>query len=158
MTGLQIIALAPGAAEIALCARWRTEAFADVLQASPAAEEAALEAFVAGPPEHVMLLAKLDGVPAGTCLLVPSEIAPLHPVSPWLAGLYVLPRMRARGIGRALIAEIECRARAQGHARLYLYTDTAEHYYARLGWCVDDRRTWFDKPTVLMRREIDDSG
>jgi hypothetical protein len=73
------------------------EAFADVLETSVEAEQKSLEALTSDQTEQVALVAKLDGVPAGTCLLVRSELDPCHPVSPWLAGLYVALEHRRQG-------------------------------------------------------------
>jgi predicted N-acetyltransferase YhbS len=53
--------------------------------------------------EQVALVAKLDGILAGTCLLVRSELESCHPISPGLAGLYVTVEHRRQGIGRVLV-------------------------------------------------------
>ena len=77
-----------------------------------------------------------------------SELEPRHPVSPWLAGLYVVPQHRRHGIGRALVAAIEDQARLRGNRPLYLYTDSAIKCYERLGWNAIDQIEWkgFPKP------------
>jgi GNAT superfamily N-acetyltransferase len=102
----------------------------------------------------VALVAKLDGVLAGTCLLVRSELEPCHPVSPWLAGLYVVSEHRGQGVGRVLVRAIEDQARQRGSRRLYLYTDSAIDYYERLGWSTIDRIDWKGSRTTLMAREL----
>ena len=95
-----------------------------------------------------------DGVPAGTCLLVPSEIDPLHAVSPWLAGLYVAAGHRRFGVGRALVRAIEAQARERGFPRIYLYTDDAIGFYESLDWRAMDRVMWKGFDTTLMQREL----
>lgn len=40
-------------------------------------------------------------------------------VFPYLAAIHVLPSQRHHGVGRALLAEVEARCRARGHAVLY---------------------------------------
>ena len=130
------------------------EAFSDVLERSVEAEQASLQALVSDQREQVALVAKIDGVLAGVCLLVRSELEPCHPVSPWLAGLYVAPEHRCRGVGRALVRAIEYQARQRGHRRVHLYTDGAVPYYERLGWSTIDRIEWKGTPTVLMAREL----
>ena len=83
----------PGTPELAICARWR----ATVLQASFEEELRSLELFASDQTHGVALVAKVDGEPIGTCLLVGSEIEPNHDVSPWLAGLFVVPERRQKG-------------------------------------------------------------
>jgi predicted N-acetyltransferase YhbS len=148
------LVLQPGSPEIATCARWRVEAFNDVLATSQEAEERSLRALTTDQSDEVAIVAKLDGVLAGTCLLVRSEIDPCHPVAPWLAGLYVAPEHRRRGVGKVLVRAIEDQARQRGNARLYLYTDNAVGYYERLDWIIADRTDWKGIPTVLMQRDL----
>lgn len=70
-----------------------------------------------------MRLAIVDGVALGFA------IHQHHP-STWVMGcdcyledLFVLPEARGRGIGRALIADLQALARANGWHRLYWHTD-----------------------------------
>jgi len=143
----------PGSPDVAICARWRAEGFS-VLETSVEAETKLLEAFVADQRHQVALIAKSDGVPLGTCLLVPSELDPNHAVSPWLAGLFVAPEHRRRGAGAILVRAIEDQARSRGDARLYLYSDDAIGFYERLGWTVLDRTMWKGYDTALMARDL----
>ncbi len=144
----------PGSPDIAACARWRIEAFGGTLGRNVADEEASLASLVADPRAGVALVARIEGVLAGTCLLVPSEIDPLHQLTPWLAGLYVATEQRRHGVGAALVRAIERVARQRGHDRLHLYTDNAEPFYVRLGWQTIDRFDWKGKPAVLMVRAV----
>jgi GNAT superfamily N-acetyltransferase len=154
MVSIQTRILAPAAPEISVCARWRVAEFADVLGTSIENEERILRA-IAADPSQVVLVATCDGVPAGTCLLVASEIDPLHAVSPWLAGLYVAPEFRRLGVGRALVIAIEDEARLRGVPRLHLYAgDDEVPYYQHLGWQLADRVDWKGFPTNLMAREL----
>jgi GNAT superfamily N-acetyltransferase len=154
VSGIEISVVHPGSPDIAICAQWRVAEFAAVLGSSVEAEQATLEAFTAEQAYQIALITRRDGVPAGTCLLVPSEIDPIHTVTPWLAGLYVAPEHRRHGVGQALVRAIEAQARQRGHARLYLYTDDAISYYERLGWRVTDRVAWKGFDTALMLREL----
>ncbi|MFL9499101.1 GNAT family N-acetyltransferase [Rhodopseudomonas palustris] len=153
MSTVPITVLAPGMAELEVCARWRAETFS-VLNASAADELASLQAFVAEPTDQVALMAMHDGQPAGTALLARSEIAPVHDVTPWLAGLYVAPAHRRHGVGAALVRAIEGQARQRGHRRLFLYTTDAADYYQRLGWGTVDRARWNGANTVLMAIDL----
>lgn len=149
MSEIRTFILDPGSPDVARCARWRAEAFS-VLNASFEEERRSLEAFASDQTHQVALVAKQDGVPVGTCLLVPSEIEPNHDVSPWLAGLFVAPEYRGQGVGEALVRAIEQQARTRGFARLFLYTISAVGFYEKLGWAVIDRTIWKGSDTALM--------
>ena len=150
---IQTIVVEPGTPELAICARWRATAFS-VLQASFEEELRSLELFASDQTQGVALVAKVDGEPIGTCLLVGSEIEPNHEVSPWLAGLFVVPERRRKGAGTILVRAIEDQARQRGFSRLYLYTTDAVGFYARLGWSVLDRTNWRGLDTALMVRDL----
>jgi hypothetical protein len=96
MTSILTFVVEPGTPELAICARWRVNAFS-VLQTSFEEELRSLELFASDQTNGVALVAKADGAPIGTCLLVESEIEPNHDVSPWLAGLFVAPERRQKG-------------------------------------------------------------
>src|SRR5262245_8378622 len=109
MTCIQTFILEPGTPELAICARWRANVFS-VLKSSFERELRSLELFASDQSHGVGLVAKADGEPVGTCLLVESEIEPNHDVSPWLAGLFVVPEYRRKGAGAALVRAIEDQA------------------------------------------------
>jgi GNAT superfamily N-acetyltransferase len=153
MTIVQTFIVEPRTPELAICARWRANAFS-VLEASFEQELGSLELFAADQSNGVALVAKVDGEPCGTCLLVESEIEPNHDVSPWLAGLFVVPEHRRKGAGSALVRAIEAQARQRGVSRLYLYTTEAVEFYVRLGWTVLDRTKWKGFDTALMVRDL----
>ncbi len=143
----------PSTPELATCARWRAETFS-VLDTSFEQERRSLEEFASDQTHQVALIAKRDGVPVGTCLLVPSEIEPNHAVSPWLAGLFVAPAYRRQGAGRVLVGAIEAQARLRGFKELFLYTSGAAGFYERLGWAIVDRTIWKGIDTAFMARQL----
>lgn len=153
MTDIQTFIIEPGTPEVAICARWRANAFS-VLRASFEEELKSLELFASDRSLGVALVAKMGGEPIGTCLLVESEIEPNHDVSPWLAGLFVVPKHRRKGAGAVLVHAIEDQARQRGFSRLYLYTSDAVPFYARLGWSVIDRTNWRGFDTAFMARDL----
>lgn len=153
MTNIQTFIVEPGTPELAICARWRASAFS-VLQASFEQELRSMELFASDQSHGAALVAKADGEPVGTCLLVESEVEPNHDVSPWLAGLFVVPAHRRKGAGAALVRAIEDQARQRGFSRLYLYTTDAVGFYQRLGWEVLDRTNWKGFDTALMVRDL----
>ena len=154
MASIHTFVVQPGAPEIGVCAKWRIEAFGDVLGSSLQDEIKRLEAFTADQARQVALMARCDGAPAGTCLLAQKELEPCHPVSPWLAGLYVTPEYRRRGVGGMLVRAIEDQARQRGNTQLYIYTDDAIAYCENLEWRVLEQTTWKDYPMALMARDL----
>lgn len=153
MGSIQTLVVEPGTPELAICARWRANAFS-VLKASFEQELRSLELFASDQSHGVVLVAKADDEPIGTCLLVESEIEPNHDVSPWLAGLFVVPEHRRKGAGAILVRAVEDQARQREFTRLYLYTTEAAGFYARLGWSVLDRTNWRGFDTALMVRDL----
>jgi GNAT superfamily N-acetyltransferase len=152
---VHIFPLTPVSPELALCAQWRIDAFGDVLAANLQDEISSLEHVAAHQVEQTVLFATCDGAPAGTCLLVPKELEPCHAMLPWLAGLYVAPEYRHRGVGRCLVRAIESEAWQRGNAQLFLYTDNeTKAYYQALGWRAEEQIMWKDHPTLLMVRDL----
>lgn len=153
MADIQTFIVEPRTPDLAICARWRANAFS-VLKASFEQELTSLELFASDQSHGVALVAKANGEPIGTCLLVESEIEPNHDVSPWLAGLFVVPEHRQKGAGAILVRAIEDQARQRGFSRLYLYTTAAAGFYAKLGWLILDRTNWKGLDTALMIRDL----
>lgn len=56
-----------------------------------------------------------------------------------LRSLVVDPAWRGRGLGVALLAAVETRARARGVGTLYLLTETAGSFFPRHGYVAADR-------------------
>ncbi|WP_242901590.1 GNAT family N-acetyltransferase [Actinomadura terrae] len=90
-------------------------------------------------PHGRMLLAEIDGVPAGMAAYGP-ERQPRGPVDPSLVevySLYVAPEFWSAGVGRALLERVVEESRAAGYGRLVLWvldTNTrARRFYARAG-------------------------
>ena len=152
---IRIDRLRPQTPEIEICARWRIDAFSDVLGNTYAQEEQRLNDFVSGGPDQVGFVAYVGNLPAGTCLLAPKEIEPCHPLTPWLAGLFVAAEFRRRGVAEALIRAIENAAKEQGHDFIYLYADEKEvPFYAKRGWTVAEQFEWLGAPTTLMSKVL----
>jgi GNAT superfamily N-acetyltransferase len=93
----------------------------------------------AGTAIPTTLVAFVDGVLAGSVSLLANDHSRIRRWSPWLASLLVLPEFRGRGIGAAVVQEAVAIAARLGVERLYLYTDDAAPFYARLGWSPVER-------------------
>ena len=135
-------------------ARWRYDAFYAQDETTFEESRDALRTWMDQLGYETALLAEVDGRPAGSCLFTREEIDPKHDLTPWLAALYVAPEFRGRSIATALVRAIEQHARDVGCRQLYLYTITAEPFYAKLGWIVRERFDWHGEKFVLMAREL----
>jgi GNAT superfamily N-acetyltransferase len=109
-----------------------------------------------GPQQTFVLLA--DGVPVGTASLAISDLDERPDLTPWLAGVFVVPEARGQGHAGRLIAAVEQASRAAGIATLWLHTSTAERVYQRAGWQVAEASQQVELPDVLMRRDLDALG
>ncbi|HWX50460.1 MAG TPA: GNAT family N-acetyltransferase [Roseomonas sp.] len=141
-----------------LVAGWLWEAFWREAGHGLAETRAAVEASVAqcGPPQTFVLLAA--GEPVATASLVSGDLAAMPELTPWLAGLFVVPGARGQGHARRLIVRVEAAAREAGFTAIWLYTGEAEGLYARAGWEVVERLPHGAGNLTLMRRELPRAG
>ena len=76
-------------------------------------------------------------------------------LSPWLAGVFVAPEQRRRGIGEALVERVVQETRALSILQLYLYTAGSGALYLRLGWSVVERtfyrELWGEQEITIMK-------
>lgn len=68
MPRIETFVLGPSSPEISTCAKWRVEAFGDIIETGIEAERKSLEAFTSDQSGQAAVVAKLDGILAGTCL------------------------------------------------------------------------------------------
>jgi len=71
---------------------------------------------------------------AGSVSLVFDDLPARPDLNPWLASLFVLPEYRGRGLARRLIARAGELFAANGCARFYLFTESGEPLFSRLGF------------------------
>jgi len=90
----------------------------------------------------------------GSAFLVAEDVDDRPDLTPWLAGVFVLPSERGRGIGTALIGRIADEATRAGQRSLYLYTASAAVLYARLGWKTYQRREYLGEDITIMVRQL----
>jgi N-acetylglutamate synthase-like GNAT family acetyltransferase len=101
------------------------------------------------PSVHVALR---DEEALGMVSLIECNLEQRSELYPWLAGLFVRPQFRCRGIGSALTFHLEQDAERLGIRGLYLYTTNAERFYQRLGWRTIER---FDgEPIAIMSKAL----
>lgn len=88
----------------------------------------------------------------GTVALKLNELD--FPCSPWLAGLFVIPSFRHKGVGALLVRAAEHEAASLGVTRLYLYTPASRGFYERLGWSLIEQCQLPTGPVALMSRPL----
>lgn len=91
---------------------------------------------------------------AGSASLVESDMDTHPELTPWLASVYVTLEFRGRGIGSALVGEIERIAAAEGTETLWLWTPDQEQLYARLGWRTVGSEPYRGLEATIMRKEL----
>jgi GNAT superfamily N-acetyltransferase len=139
---------------VEVTARWRweaffhdTEPFEDVLRRAERTSAMGLSI-----PRTLVLL--VDDEPVGTASLTAHDLDERPDLTPWLAGMFVVPEARGRGYAAQLIAAVEEEARKALVSTLWLYTNTAERVYARAGWRTIEILRHGGKPFALMRRDL----
>ncbi len=137
-----------------LVAGWLVEAFHR--QPGGMTVEAMTALILAPPqgPEESFVLFEGDR-PVGTASLAHDDLTSRPDLTPWLAGVFVLPDCRGRGHASALVRHVEGFARAASVAELWLYTRTAEPLYARLGWQRVGLEQDKGREVALMWRRLD---
>lgn len=67
-------------------------------------------------------------------LIADDELPDASEPGPWVAAVFVTESHRGQGIGRALVAELQKRARALGLTEIFLYTENGAAWYESMGW------------------------
>jgi putative acetyltransferase len=102
-----------------------------------------IERFLANPDREIRLIAEIDGEPVG--------IGGIVVASSELRACYVTPGATRRGVGTAIVAEIERIAREHRLDHLQLEASiTAEPFYSALGYHVESRHEFFLRAGVPM--------
>ena len=101
-----------------------------------------------------VVVALRDSELLGSAMLVAHDMDSRPQLTPWLAGVFVKPQCRGKGIGSALVRRIESEVRSLGVSTLYLYTPHTESLYERLGWSVTERCEYRNTNVVVMSKEL----
>ncbi|MGP2974357.1 GNAT family N-acetyltransferase [Serratia nematodiphila] len=84
----------------------------------------------------------------------PSDDRQRQDLTPWLAGVFVHPDHRRKGIAHRLEMAIVEAARQRHHSVLHLITDKSEALYAGWGWHPVERRRQHDEEVVVMAKTL----
>lgn len=94
-----------------------------------------------------------NGQPLGTCALRKCDLEGWERLTPWLAGVFVMPSVRGRGVAKELCRVAEDKAWAWGAPRLYLHTPDRQGLYLHLGWQRLKMADWNGLETTIMVKE-----
>jgi len=99
-------------------------------------------------PLTVVALANTEVL--GSASLVAHDMDTRPELTPWLAGVFVGPEYRRRGIASELVRRIVAEAARLRVPLLYLYTMQSEKLYENLGWAVEERTKYRGHEVVIM--------
>jgi N-acetylglutamate synthase-like GNAT family acetyltransferase len=94
-----------------------------------------------------------DGKVLGTAALRAHDLEGREDLTPWLAGVFVRPDYRRRGVASALCLAVEEGAWSLGFETLYLFTLDRHSLYARLGWRRLGSAVWRGHPSEIMVKD-----
>lgn len=142
----------PDLVEVTVRWRWNEwlrdkEPFEDALRRAQQATASGMKI-----PQSFVLL--VDDEPVGTASITAHDLEERPDLTPWLAGVFVVPEARGQGYAGQLVAAVEEEARRASISTLWLYTNTAERIYARVGWRTVETILHDGKPHALMRRDL----
>jgi N-acetylglutamate synthase-like GNAT family acetyltransferase len=105
------------------------------------------------------LLMKLDGRPIATGGIsthvgLLDKMPEFRKYQHWLALVYTLPDQRGKGHGAILCTQLQNDAAALGLKEIFLFTDTAESFYRRLGWQPLERLLLGKRNIVIMNKRL----
>ena len=91
----------------------------------------------------------------GTAALRAHDLHGREDLTPWLGGMYVASPFRGRGIGAALCAVVERKARCFHETQtLYLFTLDKQAWYRNLGWGTYEPCSWRGRAGDIMFKKI----
>jgi GNAT superfamily N-acetyltransferase len=98
------------------------------------------------------LIAFHDEELVGTVSLKVQDLEIQPELTPWLGGLFVIPRWRGMGVASSLIQRAIEEAQRLKLKQLYLWTPSAESLYRKFGWSEVERTDYCGQQIVIMRR------
>lgn len=125
----------------------------------PAETSQAMLHEICSDPDQMQVVLLADGSPVATggiCHHVglQDRVPRLAGFGPWLARVYTMPAHRGKGYGKEICRYLQLACRERGIPTLYLFTDTAEQLYAKLGWEVMERLETGGRSIAVMRLHL----
>ena len=96
------------------------------------------------------VIAILENELLGSASLIEHDMDSRLDLTPWLAGVFVAPQHRRRGIGAALVRRIMEEATPLPLSKLYLYTVDSTVFYAHLGWSLVEKARYRENYVSIM--------
>lgn len=88
-----------------------------------------------GVDQEQIYIATVDGEVVGAIALVDfDDVEEYRHLKPWVAAFIVDPNRRGSGLGGAMLAALEVKARKFGISRLYLWTEDKRNFYIKRGY------------------------
>ena len=100
------------------------------------------------------LVAKVDELRVGAASVIISELPQFPQYSPWLAGVFVPPKWRSRGIANLLCKKADEIVRQLGYQEYFLFTYATEPYYLLRGWERIAEANNLGTNSVIMRKKL----
>jgi N-acetylglutamate synthase-like GNAT family acetyltransferase len=153
MTDIAIRPLVDHANAIPSIAQWFYDEWREIYGVeTPASVQQRIETWLTRNRIPTALVAVATNQVVGTVALKEHELQ--FSYSPWLAGLFVIPQLRHKGIGALLVDAAERKAASLGVNELYLYTPSSQAFYERLGWSVLERCQLPNGSVAVMSKKL----
>jgi GNAT superfamily N-acetyltransferase len=92
---------------------------------------------------------------AGSITVKKNDFSSRPELSPWIAGVFVLPRYRRKGLATMLIETAESLLSEHfSIQKTYLYTGSAEQLYLKRGYTVRERIPQKGRELVIMEKDL----
>lgn len=95
-----------------------------------------------------------NGKPIGSVTIEEHDMETRKDLTPWLAGVYIKPECRSRGVASQLIHSALETANRLEINNLYLYTHSASGLYAKLGWIELEKCQYQGREVIIMVNRI----
>ena len=153
MTNIAIHSLVDHADAVPSVAGWFFDEWREIYgEETPASVQRRIETWLTRNQIPTALVAVAGNQVVGTVALKETELQ--FPYSPWLAGLFVIPELRRKGIGALLVSAAEHEAASLGVEHLYLYTPVSQAFYEGLGWSAINHCHLPGGPVAVMSKRL----
>lgn len=100
------------------------------------------------------ITAKAGEVLVGTASVIANDLPHFPQFTPWLAGVFVAPHWRGKGIADRLCKETDQVVRLLGFQKYFLFTYSTDKYYAERGWRQIAESENRGKPIIVMSKSL----